>query len=207
MIRVVAALAYVLTLASSACTAPVVDGGDGRTKTTSSSSPASSKASSASSSSSSKVPNSASRGDVPPRFDLATGSAVVLTPQGERRFRVELAVKDEERQRGLMYRESLADDEGMVFFFERMQALSFWMKNTWIPLDMMFIDEDLRIVGIVENAEPLTTNSRKVKGDSRFVFEVRGGLTRELGIEPGQSVRFEGVPAALYQRATQDPTQ
>ncbi len=150
---------------------------------------------------SSKVAAAKARGDIPPRFDLATGGAVVVTKTGEHRFKVELAVKNEERQRGLMYREHLADDEGMVFFFEAMQPLSFWMKNTWIPLDMIFIDDDLKIVGIVENAEPLTTNSRKVPGkDSRFVFEVRGGLTRELGIGAGDTVRFEGVPEALWKK-------
>jgi len=145
------------------------------------------------------------RGDVPPRLALETGVIIVDTPQGERRFKVELAVKDNERQRGLMYRESLADDEGMVFFFERMQPLAFWMKNTFIPLDMIFIDDALRIVGIVESAEPLTTTSRRVPGLSRFVLEVRGGLSAELGIAAGQRVRFEGVPEALWSTSTATP--
>ena len=146
------------------------------------------------------TPSAAARGDVPPRLALASGAVVIETPVGERRFKVELAVKDAERQRGLMYREHLADDDGMLFLFERQQPLAFWMKNTWIPLDMLFITEDLTVLGIVEGAEPLTTSSRRVPGESRFVLELRGGLSSELGLKSGQKVRFEGVPAALWQK-------
>jgi hypothetical protein len=146
------------------------------------------------------TPSAAARGDVPPRLALASGAVVIETPVGERRFKVELAVKDAERQRGLMYREHLADDDGMLFLFERQQPLAFWMKNTWIPLDMLFITEDLTVLGIVEGAEPLTTSSRRVPGESRFVLELRGGLSSELGLKAGQKVRFEGVPAALWQK-------
>lgn len=145
---------------------------------------------------------SSPRGDVPPRLDLATGAVVVVTPQGERRFRVEVAEKDNERQRGLMYRDHLDDDEGMLFLFERQQQLSFWMKNTWIPLDMVFIDEDLVVAGIVENAEPLTLTSRKVDARSRFVLEVKGGTSASLGLAAGQQVRFEGIAPALWQKGT-----
>lgn len=137
---------------------------------------------------------------VPARLPLERGAAVVVTPGGERRFKVELAVQDHERQRGLMYRDHLADDEGMLFLFEEQTALSFWMKNTWIPLDMLFIDENLTVAGIVENAEPMTTSSRNPGKPSRFVLEVRGGLSQELGLKAGQQVRFEGVPEALWQK-------
>ena len=143
--------------------------------------------------------------DIPPRYDLATGVAVVVTPGGERRFKVELAVKDHERQRGLMYRDRLGDDEGMLFLFEEMGPLSFWMKNTWIPLDMLFIDDDLTVVGIVENAEPMTTTPRSPGGHSRFVLEVKGGLSPQLGMAAGQKVRFEGVPDSLWQKQVQTP--
>lgn len=157
----------------------------------------------ASSSSSSSTARPVGRGDVPPRLDLATGAVVIDTPAGERRFKVELAVRDNERQRGLMYREKLADDEGMLFLFERQQPLAFWMKNTWIALDMLFITDDLTILGIVEGAEPLTTSSRKVPGESRFVLELRGGLSSELGLQAGQKVRFEGVPEKLWLKPSQ----
>jgi uncharacterized membrane protein (UPF0127 family) len=145
------------------------------------------------------------RPGIPPRYDLATGVAVVLTPQGERRFKVELAVQEHERQRGLMYREALAEDEGMLFLFEEMGPLSFWMKNTWIPLDMLFIDDDLTVVGVVENAEPMTTTPRSPGRHARFVLEVRGGLSQQLGMAAGQRVRFEGVPESLWQKQVQTP--
>jgi len=145
-------------------------------------------------------PPPTARGDVPPRFDLDHGVVVVVTDAGEQRFRVEVAAKDEERQRGLMYRDHLDDDEGMIFLFERQQQLSFWMKNTWIPLDMLFIDEDLKVLGIVENAEPLTLSGRSVAGRSRFVLELKGGTSSSLGLRAGQSVRFEGIDAALWQK-------
>ena len=152
-----------------------------------------------------QAPRPEARLDVPPRFELDTGVVVVVTPGGERRFKVELAVKDNERQRGLMYRDSLADDEGMLFLFEEMGPLSFWMKNTWIPLDMLFIDDDLTVVGIVENAEPMTTTPRSPGGHSRFVLEVKGGLSQQLGMAAGQKVRFEGVPDSLWKKQVQTP--
>ena len=145
-------------------------------------------------------PSTATRGDVPPRFDLDHGVVVVVTDKGEQRFKVEVAVKDNERQRGLMYRDHLDDDEGMIFLFDRQQRLSFWMKNTWIPLDMVFIDEDLKVVGIVENAEPLTLSGRGVEAHSRFVLELKGGTSSSLGLQAGQTVRFEGIDATLWQK-------
>ena len=142
------------------------------------------------------------RAGVPPRLPLETGIVVLKTESGEQRFRVEVAAKDHERQRGLMYREHLDDDEGMLFLFERMQPLSFWMKNTWIPLDMFFIDEDFVVVGIVENAEPLTTSSRRVAKPSRYVLELAGGAAQKLGLKAGDTARFEGVPLELIQKAS-----
>lgn len=107
--------------------------------------------------------------------------------------RVEIARSDSERERGLMYRNHLDPDAGMLFIFERDAPLTFWMKNTFIPLDMIFIDHDRHVVGIVENAVPETETPRRVQGDSRYVLEVGGGLTRQWGIERGSAVDFEGV--------------
>ena len=69
------------------------------------------------------------------------------------------------------------------------------MKNTKIPLDMIFIDDQGRIVGIVENAEPMTTDPRNVKGSSQFVLEINGGISRKEGLRAGQMVRFVDVAA------------
>ena len=93
-----------------------------------------------------------------------------------------------------MYRNHLDPDAGMLFIFDREAPLTFWMKNTFIPLDMIFIDDDRRIVGIVEDAVPETETPRRVQGESRYVLEIGGGLSRRLGIGKGGQVDFEGVP-------------
>lgn len=125
------------------------------------------------------------------------GAVVIETASGPLRFAVELALTDRERQHGLMFREHLDDDAGMLFIFERQRLQSFWMKNTRIPLDMIFIDAGGEIAGIVEGAEPLTLSARRVDKPSRYVLELNGGAARRLGIAPGQHVRFEGVPPEL----------
>jgi uncharacterized membrane protein (UPF0127 family) len=109
-------------------------------------------------------------------------------------FRVEVARTSAEREQGLMYREHLDADAGMIFIFERPAPLTFWMKNTLIPLDMIFIDSDRRIRGIVENAEPGTLTERRVDGLSEYVLEINGGLAAKLGIQPSAMVDFSGVP-------------
>ena len=123
--------------------------------------------------------------------------ATVVVDTGDRKvsFRVELALTPEEQNRGLMFRQSLGADEGMLFVFDRQSIHTFWMKNTLIPLDMLFIDKDRRIVGIVENAEPQTETGRSVGLPSQYVLEIGGGLSGKLGIRAGHVVEFQGVPA------------
>jgi uncharacterized membrane protein (UPF0127 family) len=94
---------------------------------------------------------------------------------------------------GLQYRNELAEDQGMLFLFPAEETLTFWMKNTPIPLDMIFIGSDLKIVGIVHDAVPFSTTTRSVGVPSRFVLEIKGGLAKQKGIEVGAAVRFEGV--------------
>jgi uncharacterized membrane protein (UPF0127 family) len=118
---------------------------------------------------------------------------VLLARAGELHVKVELARAEPERQRGLMFRQSLEGGRGMLFLFEHPEHLKFWMKNTYIPLDMIFISADRRIVGIEQNAEPLTLQPRGPDADSQFVLEVPGGWTLAHGVEPGQNVRFVGV--------------
>ena len=111
--------------------------------------------------------------------------------------RVELARTDSERERGLMYRKYVDTDAGMLFLFPRPAPLAFWMRNTLIPLDMIFIDQDRHILGIVENAEPKTETARRVDGDSQYVLEIAGGLSHRWGIHAGSGVEFEGsIPDA-----------
>ncbi len=109
---------------------------------------------------------------------------------------VEIAAKDSERQKGLMFRKQLADDEGMIFLFPTERYNSFWMHNTLIPLDMFFIDSDWNVVGVVENATPQTDDPRRVDRMSRYVLEVKAGFAARHGLGAGAQVKFM-PPAAL----------
>jgi uncharacterized membrane protein (UPF0127 family) len=81
----------------------------------------------------------------------------------------------------------------MLFLFDRQEHLTFWMKNTLVPLDMIFITEAKRVLGVVENAEPLTTTQRQVPGASRFVLEVVAGFAARHGITAGTQVEFAHI--------------
>jgi uncharacterized membrane protein (UPF0127 family) len=120
---------------------------------------------------------------------------VVLRPEGrlEVRVQVELARTSQERERGLMFREHLDADAGMLFLYEEEGLLAFWMRNTLIPLDMIFISADHRVVGIVENAEPQTDTVRQVDGPSQFVLEVNGGFAAAHGVTAGTPVEFRNI--------------
>jgi uncharacterized membrane protein (UPF0127 family) len=112
---------------------------------------------------------------------------------GVHRVEVEIAATPDSRTRGLMWRKELADGKGMLFLFPAEDVQGFWMRNTLIPLDMLFIGSDLRIVGIVSRAEPKTLNSRSVGLPSQYVLEVPGGWTEKVGVRKGTTVEFEGV--------------
>jgi uncharacterized membrane protein (UPF0127 family) len=132
---------------------------------------------------------------------LPRGIVTLEPPGGEPvSFRVEIAADDASRGRGLMFRRHLDADAGMLFVFDAEEPLSFWMRNTYLPLDMIFITADMRVLGVVENAEPLTDDPREVEGSSKYVLEVNAGTARRYGIGPGTPVRFEGVPASAEPR-------
>jgi len=98
---------------------------------------------------------------------------------------VELALDDASRERGLMFRKELADDKGMLFVFPKASPHTFWMKNTLIPLDMIFAADDGRVMGCVARAEPMTLTGRTVDGPSKYVLEVAGGWCADHGIGAG----------------------
>ena len=132
----------------------------------------------------------------PPQAARATAApeqpVVVLEPLGGSpvRVKVELAQTPEQRQRGLMFRKQLAPDAGMLFIFERPQHNVFWMHNTYLPLDMIFIKEDWNVLGVVENATPQTDSPREVPGISAYVLEVNAGFSRQYGIAAGTKARL-----------------
>lgn len=108
--------------------------------------------------------------------------------------RVEVAITSAQTQRGLMFRRQMDADAGMLFLFAQQRQMTFWMRNTYLPLDMIFITSDHRVLGVVENATPETDSPREVEGESQFVLEVNAGFAREHDITAGTAVRFENVP-------------
>lgn len=118
---------------------------------------------------------------------------VILETKGRTiRVEVEVARQPKERAQGLMFRRELGAYHGMIFLFDTEEIQSFWMQNTYIPLDMIFINQAMQVVGVVENAEPLTSTARQVDKPSRYVLEVNGGFAKTHGIGPGTKVIFEG---------------
>lgn len=113
---------------------------------------------------------------------------VIEASGGRFEFQVELAVSPEQRSQGLMFREELAEDRGMLFDFGTSQRASMWMRNTYVPLDMLFIDTDGRIAQIVTNTQPLSDAVIASREPVRAVLELRAGVTARLGIEPGDRV-------------------
>lgn len=125
---------------------------------------------------------------------LPRGRVVLKDAQGGvHRVEVEVAATPESRARGLMWREELPSGQGMLFVFAEEEVQSFWMRNTLIPLDMLFIDSEGRIVGIVERAQPRTLTGRSVGVPGRYVLEVPGGWCQSKGIATGDTVEFEGL--------------
>jgi uncharacterized membrane protein (UPF0127 family) len=116
-------------------------------------------------------------------------SLVVETGGREIKFDVELALNDVERSRGLMFRDKLGPYEGMLFDFYQEAPVSFWMKNTLIPLDMVFIGGDGTVRHVHANAKPLSTDSIPSQFPVRAVLEINGGSARLLGIKPGDRVK------------------
>jgi len=111
--------------------------------------------------------------------------------QSTKRFEVEIAKSAEEQARGLMFRTELNDDKGMVFPYPSARPLSFWMKNTVISLDIIFINEDGSIANIARNTEPYSLESVSSINPAIAVLEVRAGLTQELNIKAGDIIRWQ----------------
>jgi uncharacterized protein len=115
-------------------------------------------------------------------------SLEIASKSGVHVFAVGLASTPEEHAKGLMYRRQLPEGQGMLFDFHREQPTSFWMKNTYIPLDMIFIRGDGRILRIAENTMPLSEALVPSGGPVRAVLEVNAGTAKKLGIAPGDRV-------------------
>jgi len=115
----------------------------------------------------------------------AQAEITIVGRQASPRLRVEIAETDAERTRGLMFRRELAANTGMIFLMPRDDDWSFWMRNTWIPLDMIFIDRDWTVVGVLVNVPPLNDESRRVGKVSRYILELGAHESVRHGIVAG----------------------
>jgi len=132
----------------------------------------------------------------------ADGRAMVLpvdpdpliaeTSSGERSFSVEVADDMQEREQGLMFREHMDDDHGMLFVFDDTRDVGFWMKNTPLPLDLIFIGQDGRVRAI-KQGEPLSPAVISPASPVRFVLEVKAGIAEKAGIEDGDRIRHPAI--------------
>ena len=146
------------------------------------------------------APPAAARAAVPlppdaPRVDPGPVEPLeIVTSRGPVRFEVELADTDAERSQGLMWRGSMPAGRGMIFSFPRPVPQAFWMKNTYIPLDIIYIGDDGRIVSIAKDTEPLSEAPIPSGGPARGVLEINAGLSDRLGIMPGDRVKHRIFP-------------
>ncbi len=124
-------------------------------------------------------------------------SIAILTGEGKARFGIEIADEPDEQARGLMFREELARDAGMLFVFDPPRRAQFWMKNTLIPLDMIFIDDRGRVESVAVRRDTRSERGSVSQGQVRAVLEINAGLSEELGIDAGDQVvhpAFEKAP-------------
>jgi len=143
-------------------------------------------------------PHSATGGGAAPATSTAahpvSGLQVIpltVTSAGKlHRFRVEVARRDSEQEKGLMFRTAMGADEGMIFPMTPPRHAAFWMKNTVIPLDIIFIGSDRRILNIAANAVPYSEEPLPSTGAAAAVLELGGGRAAQLGIGPGDRVEW-----------------
>ena len=120
---------------------------------------------------------------------IVTPTILIATPRGEVTITVEVVTTRPEIERGLMYRDHLPYDAGMLFVMGSEAVWAFWMRNTFIPLDMIFITRDLTVAGVVANAQPCTDTLRSIHKPSACVLEVNGGWVAAHQITAGAKVR------------------
>ena len=123
------------------------------------------------------------------------GKLVLHTATGDYSFNVEVVDTPETRAEGLMFRQELADDAGMLFDFEQEREVSFWMRNTFIPLDMIFVGADGVVKTIHVNARPQDPTSIPSQVPVQFVLEIPGGRSEEIGLKPGDTMEHARVEA------------
>jgi uncharacterized protein len=124
-----------------------------------------------------------------------TGTLVLKTETGDHNFNIEVATTREEQALGLMFRRSLPENAGMLFLYKRPQPAAMWMKNTLIPLDMVFIAPDGRVLRIETNTEPFSTAVIRSEGAVSAVLELNAGQAGKIGLKRGDKVVYPGLTA------------
>ena len=119
------------------------------------------------------------------------GSLKIETKNGPVVLDVEIADSEPKREHGLMFRRSLGENQGMIFLFDSEREITMWMKNTFIPLDMVFIGDDWRIVSMAREAEPLSTDIIPSVHPASRVLEIAGGQAEKLGLAAGDTVSLQ----------------
>lgn len=134
---------------------------------------------------------------VPALAECELGFVKIRGEFGNARFRVEVADDAAERAEGLMFREHLPASAGMLFVYEKPQSVSFWMRNTLIPLDMIFVDAAGKIAKIYENAVPLDETPIPGGDDIFAVLEINGGLSRRIGLAEGNVLQHPAFSQSI----------
>lgn len=123
------------------------------------------------------------------------GELKILSPSGEEKagFDIEIVIGEEELKRGLKFRESMEESQGMLFIFDGNQSHGFWMQDTYIPLDMLFIDSDGNIFQIVENTVPFSEDNISAEGLNKYTLEINAGLTKKYNIRKGDRIAWKRI--------------
>jgi len=135
----------------------------------------------------------AKHGVTPPKIEFKhEGNLQIIDSIGaiKKEILIEIADNDFEQQTGLMYRKQMDIDKGMLFIFEEIKVRSFYMKNTYIPLDIIYIDTDNTIINIVKNAEPLNEASLFSDAPAKYVLEINAGLSDEWDLKAGDKISY-----------------
>jgi hypothetical protein len=130
--------------------------------------------------------------DKRPAFERAP--LAIVTAAGRQEFTVEVAKTDEQRAYGLMFKRAMPANEGMLLLYDKPQPIFIWMRNTYIPLDLVYIKADGTVESIYYGARPLDETSRPSQGDALGVLEINAGVARLIGIRPGDRVESPALP-------------
>lgn len=137
-----------------------------------------------------------SRSTVPPQFKKEGTLSFIQQSGDTTSINIELARSEKETQQGLMYRTNMTDQQGMLFLFSTSEPRSFWMKNTVISLDILFVDENYRITTIRPNTKPFSQDPVRSNGNAMFVVEVNAGFCERYGVQVGDNIVFDLMKGA-----------